>query len=629
MKLLHLKIASPFRGLPKEGIELHFRQNNYLPEDIHEPVCLVGLNGSGKSNVLEVICEIFYFLEIQNVADKKELRRINERYFALGFEIEYTISRLKWEYAFSQLGSKEGELGKENIVIRFVKPANGKFTCEAYYPAINQKFNIPENKISFVLPNRVVAYSSGQNELISNPFIKLDFHYFEEFQKRRSSINVAGDLDVNRMFFMDYESNQLVLLANYLFQENSMLYWKDRVAFNKKLRIEQLHSFSVKIQFRDHKKAFVELPSELYVGIEKLKKCATIWTDNENELGKNNPKSLKNRVVELHFFADVAVRQAFRNIFKTPTELFRLLYLLRLLNMYCYTNVARNAIKNAPKGTNLSDLLPKPSADETVFKIDNILFRKTNTTEPVAYKQLSDGEHQLLHVMGTLMLMQESDVLFILDEPETHFNPEWRAKMISLIMQNNGSNNNQQDYFITSHSPFIISDCKPNNVYIFNRQGNKITVETAAQKRLNTFGASVNALTEEVFNKNESIADYSLAALNKIKNRNFKNLADIQQAKEDARILGDSVEKTLLFRKLLILDDEFSKKKKTKIVKLKTKKKKSGVKKITQPVVAKSASGKKSSGKISKTKSAKPASSGSVIKKNSYKSKPGKAAKRK
>lgn len=128
-------------------------------------------------------------------------------------------------------------------------------------------------------------------------------------------------------------------------------------------------------------------------------------------------------------------------------------------------------------------------------------------------------------------------------------------------MQNNGNNNNDQDYFITSHSPFIISDCKPNNVYIFNRQGNRMTVETAAQKRLNTFGASVNVLTEEVFNKNESIADYSLATLNEIKNRKFKTIAQIQQAKEDARILGDSVEKTLLFRKLLMLEDEFNKKK--------------------------------------------------------------------
>jgi ABC-type multidrug transport system ATPase subunit len=201
------------------------------------------------------------------------------------------------------------------------------------------------------------------------------------------------------------------------------------------------------------------------------------------------------------------------------------------------------------------------------------------------------------------MLMQESDVLFILDEPETHFNPEWRAKMISLIMQNNGSNNNQQDYFITSHSPFIISDCKPNNVYIFNRQGNKMTVETALQKRLNTFGASVNVLTEEVFNKNESIADYSLAKLNEIKNRKFKILSDIQQAKEDARILGDSVEKMLLFRKLLMLEEEFNQKKKKTPFKKTVTEKKALVKKNSSAL--KRASVKNKTQTLTKTKSAK------------------------
>jgi restriction system-associated AAA family ATPase len=612
---------SPFRGLPKEGIELNFRQDNYLPEDINEPICLVGLNGSGKSNVLEVICEIFYYLEIQNVADKKELKQINERYTGLGFQIEYTISRLKWSYAFSQLGLQELDLGKENIIIRFIKPPKGKLSCEGYYVEHNQRFAIPDNKMGFVLPNRVVAYSSGQNELISNPFIKLDFHYFEEFQKRRSSINVSGDLDVNRMFFMDYESNQLVLLSNYLFQENSLLTWKDHLAFNKKLRIDHLHSFSIKIQFRDHKKAFIELPSELYVGIEKLKRCASIWTDNDNELDKSNPRLFKNRVVEMHFYADAVVRNAFRNIFKTAAELFRLLYLLRLLNMYCYTIAARSSIKNAPKGTNLSDLLPKPSADGIVFKIDNILFKKLNTIEPVAYKQLSDGEHQLLHVMGTLMLIQESDVLFILDEPETHFNPEWRAKMISLIMQNNGNNNNEQDYFITSHSPFIISDCKPNNVYIFNRQGTKMTVETAAKKRLNTFGASVNVLTEEVFNKNESIADYSLATLNEIKNRSFKSLSAIQKAKDDARILGDSVEKTLLFRKLLMLEDELKKKVTKKVSKSAVAKRKNPVKKKAVPISIKKPTVKSAKRRTEKGNIAKPIALKKVAKKKAAKRK--------
>jgi restriction system-associated AAA family ATPase len=563
MKLLRLKINSPFRGLPKEGIELLFRQDNYNSESLNEPICFVGLNGSGKSNVLEVICEIFYYLEILNITQKQEQKAIVKKYEKLGFEISYSISALKWNYATAKISALHSRQVNNDVVIDIAKAINGTLEIEAQIDKLDNPISLPLDFFADILPNKIIGYSSGQNELISNPFIKLDFHYFEEFQKRKSSKNISGSLDVNRMFYMDYESNQLVVLANYLFQENDSLTRKDKIDFNKKLRIEHLHSFSIKIQFRDHKKAFIELPSELYLGIENLKKCASTWTDNAQEIG-HNPRLHKNRVVEMSFYTDAAIRKAFRNVFKTPTELFRILYLLRLLNIYCYTIAARKAIKEAPNRTNLNDLIPKPSADELVFKIDGILFKKANTTEPVSYKQLSDGEHQLLHVIGTLMLMKENDTLFILDEPETHFNPEWRAKMISLIMNNNKMNESQQDYFITSHSPFIISDCQPENVYIFNRKNGKLKVETAAQKKINTFGTSVNILTEEVFNQNESQGEYSLQVLNEIKNRKFKKPEDIQKAKQDARVLGDSVEKTLLFRKLLMLEDEMKKKKTTK-----------------------------------------------------------------
>lgn len=102
------------------------------------------------------------------------------------------------------------------------------------------------------------------------------------------------------------------------------------------------------------------------------------------------------------------------------------------MNIHSISPTARNKIKDAPQHANLSDWIPRPEMDKLVFKVHNICFRKKNVVKPVRYKQLSDGEHQLLHIMGTLKMMKENDVLFLLDEPETHFNPEWRAKMVRL-----------------------------------------------------------------------------------------------------------------------------------------------------------------------------------------------------
>jgi len=66
---------------------------------------------------------------------------------------------------------------------------------------------------------------------------------------------------------------------------------------------------------------------------------------------------------------------------------------------------------------NLSDLLPKVAADEKVFHVGSICLKKKG--KKVYYKQLSDGEHQLLHITGALMLMEDPGTLFLLDEPET------------------------------------------------------------------------------------------------------------------------------------------------------------------------------------------------------------------
>ena len=66
MKLLSLKIENKegFRSL-QQGFEIKF----HILEDTEameqfRPFCFAGLNGSGKSNVLEALANIFYHLEL-------------------------------------------------------------------------------------------------------------------------------------------------------------------------------------------------------------------------------------------------------------------------------------------------------------------------------------------------------------------------------------------------------------------------------------------------------------------------------------------------------------------------------------------------------------------------------------
>ena len=48
-----------------------------------------------------------------------------------------------------------------------------------------------------------------------------------------------------------------------------------------------------------------------------------------------------------------------------------------------------------------------------------------DAAEPFPFEQLSEGEKQLLAVVGALRLTNQQDNLVLLDEPDTHLNPHW------------------------------------------------------------------------------------------------------------------------------------------------------------------------------------------------------------
>lgn len=249
----------------------------------------------------------------------------------------------------------------------------------------------------------------------------------------------------------------------------------------------------------------------------------------------------------MDYFVDIATMKAFRYHFKTPFELYRVLYLLNILNVYTYGKRLRTNIKDAGIGVNLSNLVPKYNYERLLFYIDEITLDKKEAENKVFYRQLSDGEHQLLHIIGTVMLMDTPGTLFILDEPETHFNPEWRSKLISLLNKITSfePEQRQQEFLLTSHSPFIVSDCKPEHVFIFEKTGKKDGVKYS-QPDFNTFGASVNQISSKVFGKKETIAGLANQRIKEIRDKYFNKKLTRVEAMNELETLGDSVEKLIL-----------------------------------------------------------------------------------
>jgi restriction system-associated AAA family ATPase len=154
--------------------------------------------------------------------------------------------------------------------------------------------------------------------------------------------------------------------------------------------------------------------------------------------------------------------------------------------------------------------------------------------------------------MGLCLLFKDTDSLFLLDEPETHFNPDWRASLISTLKKClvGESDDKLRELLITSHSPFIISDCHAENVLLFKKD-DKTGIVDCKRPDFNTFGASVNQITIKAFGKVETISNYAKEELDKLSQR-FEKGENANVLIEDAnRKLGDSVEKIIFINKVL------------------------------------------------------------------------------
>ncbi|WP_317191645.1 AAA family ATPase [Fulvivirga sediminis] len=162
--------------------------------------------------------------------------------------------------------------------------------------------------------------------------------------------------------------------------------------------------------------------------------------------------------------------------------------------------------------------------------------------------QFSDGEHQLNEILGSLLMVEEDGCLFLLDEPDTHFNPKWRAKLIKLFNYLSAKKLNRQnlpevvrkhEILLTTHSPYVVSDSEKMDVYLFRRTKEGANIKNPEPQ---TYGASIGFLNEEIFGRDNSISEYSNFDLETLKS-SVQTLQDIEDAREKLFDFGESIEK--------------------------------------------------------------------------------------
>lgn len=480
MKLLNLHISQQFRSLPA-GFKIEFRKPEDLETNLHEPICLVGVNGSGKSNVLEAIAEIFYSLDqyIRN----EENYEISK--FSIGsFIIEYTIP---FTWSLDYLNWDSGlNFDTKNIQVKISKTEHS--------PPVFEWINgeeikpITESKDK-ALPERIIGYSSGQNELLSIPFYKSRFSFYKSLLKEQKSI-YKGNVKSSRLQYIDYEENASILLSNFIMAKDGEV-----GIIREKLFIDNIADFEIKINRNQKKRDVLKIGKE----IEKLLSFLKSNAANVTPIGDG--------IEQLSFIVTPELKQSFQDNFLDAVGLYNLFRQISYLNINSVKKAQIDSLLNSQQVIYENYKIEDFSADKKLFQISSINIRKTDINYPISYKNLSDGEHQFIHIIGTLMMMKEENALFLFDEPETHFNPKWKYEYTETFKKVTSEQKSQ--ILLTTHDPVLLSGLAKENVIVFTRpqQDGERTYKPDRDLR----GMGVDAiLTSEIFGLNSTLDNVTL-----------------------------------------------------------------------------------------------------------------------
>jgi predicted ATPase len=97
-----------------------------------------------------------------------------------------------------------------------------------------------------------------------------------------------------------------------------------------------------------------------------------------------------------------------------------------------------------------------------------IRLQRRNSDGSLTFRDLSEGEQQLLMVLGLLRFTKEDEALFLLDEPDTHLNPAWSVRYLDFMSLIVGDQPSSQ-VVMTTHNPLVIAGMDREDVRIMQR----------------------------------------------------------------------------------------------------------------------------------------------------------------
>jgi predicted ATPase len=381
MRINQLKISA-YKNLRELQLCLSPRQLSQV---------IIGQNGSGKSNLLEAIVEIFRNLDLDEPS-------------SFSYELDYTC----WNYDFHVVARKG-----EPATMSFVVTRHGKRTRLTLSQTEMARGEHP------YLPQYIFTYYSGKNERLERLFYQ---HQQNQYEKLRGSVVEDeetnqigfkfGDSLLRRLFYCRRDHSPLVLLSFLIELEQEKQ--NGQVSQQAKLIQDYLSIkglVSALFVVRKPRRSAPE--SAAGFGDERFWNATGVLSEFLSVLWENALVPISD---DLRKIVD------FRGIEESQDTLY--LYLDRERLLRAVNSIGDGMIFfRQLEAVYMADYL-----DEVRIKIDH-----HGHEEPLSYIDLSEGQQQLITVLGLMQFTRQDEALFLLDEPDTHLNPLWKYNYFSMV----------------------------------------------------------------------------------------------------------------------------------------------------------------------------------------------------
>ncbi|HXN52070.1 MAG TPA: AAA family ATPase [Candidatus Acidoferrum sp.] len=385
---------------------------------------VLGWNGTGKSNLFEALIIILRDLNEWSEKNRWPDKPMN------GFRLSYEMDEHTVEIIWRPGQMKRPEL-KRGPILRKVKG-------EAKLESIKRE-ELP-------LPRFVFGYYSGPTNRLAEHFLPMKQDHYDRLRlaKADDAKTLARLLEQRRFFCAETHHAKYVLLG-FSYKEDP----KISEFLENRLRIVGFESALFIIRRPDWAKSG--------------SKAEDFW----------GATGIMRRVMERlrrYAIAPMVLQQKVNYGYRSTTEDHYYFFLPDLKSLHSFAAEYQDArtFFLALESTDFSELIHDVKIQVRV--------KSTNTQQvSITFHQLSEGEQQLLMVLGLMRFTKSHQSLVLLDEPDTHLNPHWSVdyiKDLARVMSDNAIESTEQQtsqILMATHDPLVIASLLKEQIHLLKR----------------------------------------------------------------------------------------------------------------------------------------------------------------